>query len=40
MGILFALAPRIMGYLVALLCFSVAANAARHFLVRRRQRDE
>lgn len=39
-GVLFALAPRVMGYLVALLCFAVAVNAARHFLVRRRQRDE
>jgi len=39
-GVLFALAPRIMGYLVALACFTVAVNAARQFLVRRRQRDE
>jgi len=40
LGILFALAPRIMGYLVALVCFAVAVNAARQFRVRRRQRDE
>jgi cardiolipin synthase len=40
LGALFALAPRVMGYLVALVCFSVAANAGRHFVVRRRQRDE
>lgn len=39
-GGLFALAPRFMGYVVALLCFTVAANAARHFFMRRRQRDE
>jgi hypothetical protein len=39
-GVLFALAPEVMGYLVALLCFTVAINAGRHFLVRRRQRDE
>ncbi len=40
LGVLFALAPRVMGYLVALMCFAVAANAARHILARRRQRDE
>jgi cardiolipin synthase len=40
LGSLFAFAPRLMGYLAAVVCFSVAANAGRHFLVRRRQRDE
>ncbi|MBI2401650.1 MAG: cardiolipin synthase B [Gemmatimonadetes bacterium] len=40
LGVLFALAPQIMGYLVALVCFTVAVNAGRQFLVRRRQRDE
>ncbi len=40
LGFLFALAPRVMGYLVALMCFAVAANAGRHFLAWRRQRDE
>ena len=39
LGVLFALAPRVMGYLVAFLCFAVAANAARHILARR-QHDE
>lgn len=39
-GVLSVLAPHVMGYLVALVCFTVAANAGRHFVVRRRQRDE
>lgn len=39
-GVLFALAPRIMGYIVAFICFAVAANAGRHFVAWRRQRDE
>jgi hypothetical protein len=40
LGFLFAWAPRVMGYLVALMCFVIAANAARHVVARRRQRDE
>jgi cardiolipin synthase A/B len=39
-GALFALAPRVMGYIVAFLCFAVAANAGHHFVAWRRQRDE
>ncbi len=39
-GVLFALAPRVMGYIVAFICFAVAANAGRHFVAWRRQRDE
>ncbi|MBI4501017.1 MAG: hypothetical protein HY700_07630 [Gemmatimonadetes bacterium] len=38
-GVLSVLAPHVMGYLVALVCFTVAVNAGRYFLVRR-QRDE
>jgi cardiolipin synthase len=39
-GVLFALAPRVMAYLVAFTCFTVAANAGRHFIAWQRQRDE
>jgi cardiolipin synthase len=39
-GALFVLAPRVMGYLVALISFWVAANAAMRFFIRRRYGDE
>jgi cardiolipin synthase len=39
-GSLFALAPRVMGYLVALVSFWVAARAAAQFFIRRRYGDE